>query len=79
MSSNLRKYNDLSIFSEVIHHLSFTLSLSLRQFAFVSLFSAFILTCLNFHNLFADKLYTYNNSGSKDVQLHDLFDFDQIY
>lgn len=79
---NLDEFFD-RVYQYKIQHGLVTIILSdvfeLAQFAFVSIFSAFILTCLNFHNLFADKLYTYNNSGSKDVELHDLFDFDQIY
>lgn len=53
-----------------------------RQFAFVCLFAAFILTCLNFKNLFADNIYTYDNDTKneviKNVALNDIIIFDNL-
>ena len=48
-----------------------------RQFAFVSLFAAFILTCLNFENLFADNVYTYTNE-TKNVAINDIIEIHRL-
>ena len=41
------------------------------------IFSAFIITCLNFKNLLADKVYTVDNN-TKDVELKDVIDINRL-
>ena len=48
-----------------------------RQFAFVSLFSTFIITCINLTNLLADEIYTYENN-TKEVALRDVIQIERL-
>jgi autophagy-related protein 9 len=51
--------------------------LELFQFAFLCIFSAFLITCLNFDNLFADNIYTIDNE-TKNVQFGDVIQLSRI-
>ena len=48
------------------------------QFAFIVLFTTFILTCLQYELLFRDKILVDNGTVSRDIVLSDLFDVSRL-
>lgn len=77
---NLDEFFDW-VYQYLINHGLFAIVLNdileLGQFAFLCIFSAFLITCINFKNLFADDVYT-NETGVKDVAFGDVIEIDRL-